>query len=34
MYNGYGKGNPSSKGSVMGYGLGANAAIPERPYQV
>jgi len=34
MYNGYGKGNPSSKGSVMGYGLGANSALPERPYQV
>ena len=28
MYNGYGKGNPSTKGSVMGYGIGANAAIP------
>ena len=30
MYNGYGKGNPSSKGSVLGYGIGANAAIPQR----
>ena len=30
MYNGYGRGNPSSKGSVMGYGIGANAAIPQR----
>jgi len=29
QYNGYGHGNPSSKGSVMGYGLGANAAIPQ-----
>jgi len=28
MYNGYGHGNPSSKGSVLGYGIGANAAIP------
>lgn len=28
MYNGIGKGNPSSKGSVMGYGIGANAEIP------
>jgi len=27
-YNGYGHGNPSSKGSVMGYGIGANAQIP------
>jgi len=31
MYNGYGKGNPSSKGSVMGYGVGANAAIKNAP---
>ena len=30
MYNGYGRGNPSSKGSVMGYGIGANAALPKR----
>jgi hypothetical protein len=30
MYNGYGHGNPSSKGSVMGYGVGANAAIPQQ----
>ena len=30
MYNGYGHGNPSSKGSVMGYGIGANAAIPQQ----
>ena len=29
QYNGYGHGNPSSKGSVMGYGLGANAQIPQ-----
>lgn len=29
QYNGYGHGNPSSKGSVLGYGLGANAAIPQ-----
>ena len=29
MYNGYGHGNPSSKGSVLGYGIGANAAIPQ-----
>jgi len=28
QFNGYGKGNPSTKGSVMGYGLGANAQIP------
>jgi len=28
IYNGYGKGNPSSKGSVMGYGVGANAEVP------
>jgi hypothetical protein len=33
MYNGYGKGNPSSKGSVMGYGVGANAGIPQQPAQ-
>jgi len=30
MYNGYGRGNPSSKGSIMGYGMGANASIPYR----
>ena len=30
MYNGYGKGNPSSKGSVMGYGIGSNAQIPTQ----
>jgi hypothetical protein len=29
QYNGYGKGNPSSKGTVMGYGQGANASIPQ-----
>jgi hypothetical protein len=31
MYNGYGKGNPSSKGSVMGYGIGSNAGLPAQP---
>jgi len=30
MYNGYGRGNPSSKGSVMGYGIGTNAITPLR----
>jgi len=30
MYNGYGRGNPSSKGSVMGYGVGSNAQVPLR----
>ena len=29
QYNGYGHGNPSSKGSVLGFGLGANAQIPQ-----
>jgi hypothetical protein len=29
MYNGIGKGNPSSKGSNMGYGIGTNAQVPE-----
>lgn len=28
IYNGLGKGNPSSKGSVMGYGIGQNAEVP------
>lgn len=30
MYNGYGRGNPSSKGSVLGYGYDTNAQTPLR----
>jgi hypothetical protein len=30
MYNGYGRGNPTSKGSNMGYGYNSNAQTPVR----
>lgn len=30
MYNGYGRGNPNSKGSNMGYGYDTNAQTPVR----